>query len=195
MLITEILARNARVYGNEIALVERDPAKNSRREITWQQFDAEANRVANALIAKGVRKGDKVVHLMMNSLEWLPVYFGILRAGAWVVPLNFRFSGDDIKQCCEIAEAKVLLFGEEFIDRVDSVKAALDKTIENYIFVGPENKCPDATEPYADFLASGSDALAFLRLWVSLAEMEAATCFRPAWAARSSPLVFNTKAL
>ena len=58
MLITEILARNARVYGNEIALVERDPAKNSRREITWQQFDAEANRVANALIAKGVRIGD-----------------------------------------------------------------------------------------------------------------------------------------
>ena len=124
LLITEILARNARVYGNEIALIERDPAKNSRREITWQQFDAEANRVANALIAKGVRKGDRVVHLMMNCIEWLPAYFGILRAGAWVVPLNFRFSGDDIKQCCEIAEAKVMLFGEEFIDRVDSVKAA-----------------------------------------------------------------------
>ena len=61
--------------------------------------------------------------------------------------MNFRFSGDDIKQCCEIAEAKVLLFGEEFIDRVDLAKAALDKTIENYIFVGPENKCPDATDP------------------------------------------------
>ena len=155
MLITEILARNARVYGNEIALVERDPAKNSRREITWQQFDVEANRVANALIAKGVCKGDKVVHLMMNCLEWLPAYFGILRAGAWVVPLNFRFSGDDIKQCCEIAEARVLMFGEEFIDRVASVKAALDKSIENYIFIGPENKRPDATEQYTDFLASG----------------------------------------
>jgi acyl-CoA synthetase (AMP-forming)/AMP-acid ligase II len=156
LLITEILARNARVYGDEIALIERDPAKNSRREITWEQFDVEANRVANALIAKGVRKGDKVVHLMMNCLEWLPAYFGILRTGAWVVPLNFRFSGDDIKQCCEIAEAKALLFGEEFIDRVDSVKAALDKTIENYIFVGPENKRPDDTEPYTDFLASGN---------------------------------------
>ena len=59
MLITEILARNARMYGNEIALVERDPAKNSRKEITWQEFDAEANRVAKALIDKGIKKGDK----------------------------------------------------------------------------------------------------------------------------------------
>jgi len=70
--------------------------------------------------------------------------------------LNFRFSGEDIKQCCEIAEAKVLVFGEEFIDRVDSVKAALDKTIENYVFVGAENKRPDDTEQYTDFLASGN---------------------------------------
>jgi acyl-CoA synthetase (AMP-forming)/AMP-acid ligase II len=128
LLITEILARNARVYSDETALIERDPAKNSRRQITWEQFDAEANRVANALIARDVRKGDRVVHLMMNCIEWLPTYFGILRAGAWVVPLNFRFSGDDIKHCCEIAEAKILLFGQEFIDRIDSVKTALDKT-------------------------------------------------------------------
>ena len=107
MLITEILARNARVYGDEIALIERDPAKNSRKQISWEQLDAEANRVANALIARGIRKGDRVVHLMMNCIEWLPAYFGILRAGALAVPLNFRFSGEDIKQCCEIAEAKV----------------------------------------------------------------------------------------
>ena len=102
MLITEILARNARVYGNEIALVERDPGNNSRKEITWNEFDADANRVANALIAKGIQKGDKVVHLMMNCIEWLPAYFGILRTGAWVVPLNFRFSAADIKLCNEI---------------------------------------------------------------------------------------------
>jgi acyl-CoA synthetase (AMP-forming)/AMP-acid ligase II len=154
LLITEILARNARVYGNEIALIERDPANNSRRQITWEQFDAEANRVANALIARGIRKGDRVVHLMMNCIEWLPTYFGILRTGAWVVPLNFRFSGEDIKHCCEIAEAKLLLFGEEFIDRIDAVKTALDKTIENYIFVGPHEIQPDDCQLYSDCLAS-----------------------------------------
>jgi acyl-CoA synthetase (AMP-forming)/AMP-acid ligase II len=156
MLITEILARNARMYGDEIALVERDPAKNSRKEITWEEFDGEANRVANALLAKGIKKGDKVVHLMMNSIEWLPVYFGVLRTGAWVVPLNFRFSADDIKYCSEIAEAKALIFGQEFIDRVNPIKESLDKTVIDYIFVGPEDLRPEYAQPYADVLASAS---------------------------------------
>ncbi len=158
MLITEILARNARVYGKKVALIERDPAKNTRKEITWDQFDTEANRVANALIAKGIKKGDKVVHLMMNCIEWLPAYFGILRTGAWAVPLNFRFSADDIKYCTEIAEAKAIIFGEEFIDRVNDIKKIIDKTVLNYIFIGPEELRPDYAEPYADFLSSGQES-------------------------------------
>ena len=48
MLITEILARNGRMYGNEIALIEREPARMKRSEITWSQFDEQANAVANA---------------------------------------------------------------------------------------------------------------------------------------------------
>ena len=67
MIITEILARNARMYRNEIALIERDPAKDRRVEISWREFDETANRVANALIKKGIRNGDKVIHLMMNK--------------------------------------------------------------------------------------------------------------------------------
>jgi len=156
LLITEILARNARVYGDEIALIERDPVNSRRKEITWSQFDAEANRVANALTARGIKKDDKVIHLMMNCIEWLPAYFGILRTGAWVVPLNFRFSAADIKLCNEIAEAKAFVFGEEFIDRVEQIKAALDKTIAGYVFVGPEDKRPAFAEQYTDLLASAS---------------------------------------
>ena len=156
MLITEILARNARLYGDEIALVERDPAKNSRREITWRQFDDQADRVANALIARGVGKGDRVVHLMMNCIEWLPAYFGILRSGAWAVPLNFRFSGDDIRMCCDIAQPTALMFGEEFVDRVGTVKSALDRTIANYIYVGAQTAQPGYAEPYAEVLSSAA---------------------------------------
>lgn len=157
MLITEILARNARMYGDEIALVERDPAKNSRKEITWKEFDATANRIANALLAKGIKKGDKIVHLMMNSIEWLPAYFGVLRTGAWVVPLNFRFSADDIQYCSEIAEAKAFIFGEEFIDRVNPIKKTLDNTVKDYIFVGPEDLRPEYAEQYTEVLAAASD--------------------------------------
>lgn len=56
MLITEMLARNARMYGSETALVEREPVKNKRVEITWKEFDDRANQMAQALIARGLKK-------------------------------------------------------------------------------------------------------------------------------------------
>jgi acyl-CoA synthetase (AMP-forming)/AMP-acid ligase II len=155
MIITEILARNARMYTDEVALIEREPARNRRVEITWKEFDDITNRVANALISKGIKKGDKVIHLMMNCLEWLPSYFGILRTGAWAVPLNFRFSAEDIRYCAEIAEAKAMIFGEEFVDRVNTIKDDLE-TIKDYIFLGPADMRPDYAEPYEAFLESGS---------------------------------------
>lgn len=155
MIITEILSRNARVYSDETALIEREPAKDKRTAITWKKFDDMANRFANALIAKGVKKGDKVIHLMMNCLEWLPAYFGILRTGAWAVPLNFRFTADDIRYCAEIAEAKAMIFGEEFVDRVNAIKEDLS-SIKDFVFVGPADSKPDYAEPFETFLKTGS---------------------------------------
>lgn len=150
MLITEILARNARMYGNEVALIEREPEKGIRREMTWKEFDDQANKFANALIKKGIKKGDKVIHLMMNSLEWLPAYFGILRTGAWAVPLNFRFSADDILYCARIVNAKAMIYGEQFIDRIETIREDLE-TIEDYFFVGEAT--PRGTENFKDVLA------------------------------------------
>jgi acyl-CoA synthetase (AMP-forming)/AMP-acid ligase II len=135
--IGEILARNARLYPNDIALIERIPNEGKRQEITWKQFDERANRFANVLIGKGIRKGDKVIHLMMNSIDWLIAYFGIVRTGAWTVPLNFRFTGNDVKYCCDVAEPACIVFGEEFVDRVSGIRNALP-TVKDYIFVGEE---------------------------------------------------------
>ncbi len=153
MLITEILEKNANVYGDEIALVEREPAKNRRREITWEQFDNMANQVAQALLQRGIKKGDKVVQLMMNCMEWLPVYFGILRTGAWAVPLNFRFQAEDIHYCTEISAAKVIIFGPEFIDRINEARNLLDDTVSHYIFTGPDALKPKYSESLSTFFA------------------------------------------
>lgn len=154
MLITEMLARNCRMYGSDVALVEREPAKNTRKEITWKEFDSQANQVADALIQRSIGKGDKVAHLLMNCIEWLPVYFGILRTGAWAVPLNFRFDASTLKRCIQFAEAKALIFGEEFIERVNAIKADLN-TVERFVFVGPEEMRPSYAEPYDVVLSSG----------------------------------------
>lgn len=156
MLITEILARNARLYGDETSLIERAPAINRRVDITWKMFDEQANQVANGLMKNGIQKGDRVVHLMTNCIEWLPIYFGILRTGALAVPLNFRFVANTIKHCTLTAEARAFIFGEEFIDRVDEIKKDLDGIVDTYIFTGPEKVRPGYAVSYNAFLNSSS---------------------------------------
>ena len=143
MPITDLLERNSKLYGDEIALVEINPEVQEeqrvtwkeyaliqptstapyRREITWSVFDEKANRVANMLLSRGIRKGQKVAILLMNCLEWLPIYFGILKAGAIAVPLNFRYTSDEIDYCLKLADVDVLFFGPEFIGRMEAIAA------------------------------------------------------------------------
>ncbi len=165
MPITEILTRNATLYPNDIALVEvnpearersgvswreyelveTDPSARYRREISWKEFDEEANRFANLLIKHGVRKGDKVAILLMNSIEWLPIYFGTLRSGALAVPLNYRYASDEIRYCLELAECSTLIYGPEFLERVDAIVNEIPNT--NLLFYVGENH-PDYTVDY-----------------------------------------------
>ena len=165
MPITDLLERNSKLYGDEIALVEINPEVQEeqrvtwkeyaliqptstapyRREITWSVFDEKANRVANMLLSRGIRKGQKVAILLMNCLEWLPVYFGILKAGAIAVPLNFRYTSDEIDYCLKLADVDVLFFGPEFIGRMETIAPKLSKQML-LLFVG--ETCPSFAEYY-----------------------------------------------
>lgn len=149
--IGEMLARNGRMYPDDIALVERSPQDRKRLTITWREFDERANAFSNALIARGIRKGDKVMHLMNNSIEWLIAYFGIVRTGAWVVPLNFRFTSDDIKYCADVAEPDILIFGGEFADRIDPIKEKL-ASVKHFICAG--DNCPPYAESFSKLLGA-----------------------------------------
>lgn len=154
MLITELLNDNAEKYRDEIALVEREPQYNQRRVLTWRKFEDQSNRVARGLMARGVKKGDRAAILMTNCLEWLPIYFGILKSGALAVPLNFRFDANTILKCLATADAGTLVSGEEFIDRIRKVKTELDRFVGCYIFVGPQKALPENAVHFRDFLST-----------------------------------------
>ena len=156
MVITELLERNARLYGSDTALVEINPSEERdkavtwreaslieqalpdapyRRELSWKDFDRRANRFANLLLSRSLERGTKVGILLMNCLEWLPIYFGILKAGCVAVPLNFRYSSDEIKYCLELADVEVLVFGPEFVGRLDPIVDSLSQ-VKQMFFVG-----------------------------------------------------------
>ena len=153
MLISDLLAQNARLYPNDIALIEIQPSKNIRKTISWREFDKRVNQTTNALIDRGIGKNDKVIHLMMNSINWLIAYFGIIRTGAWAVPLNFRFTGKEIKYCADIAKARVMILSEEFADRVASISNNLP-TIEKYIYTGA--RTPVGMETFEEIMSRSS---------------------------------------
>ena len=173
MPITEILDRNCELYGNDICLVEinpeiqeikrvtwkeyelmePNPVAHYRREITWNVFEEKANRFANMLLGRGVKKGDKVAILLMNCLEWLPIYFGILKTGALAVPMNFRYSSDEIKYCLDLSETDILVFGPEFIGRVEEIAEEISKN--RLLFYVGEN-CPTFAEDYGSLTANCS---------------------------------------
>ena len=175
MSLVDFLRNNAKEHGQEIALVEINPqiqedrhvtwrdydliqtTKNEayRREITWKVFDEKANRFANLLLSRGVKEGDKVAILFMNCLEWLPVYFGILKTGAVVVPLNYRYTSEEIEYCLDLADVDVLVFGPEFLGRIEEIVINIQPHRLLYYF---GNDCPTFAENYTEATANCSSA-------------------------------------
>lgn len=168
--IVDLLERNARLQPDKEALAEINPANQPshtttwreynlietaegdkyRRSMTWREFDAQANRAANLLITRGVRRGDKVAILLMNCLEWLPIYFGILKCGALAVPMNYRYTAEEIRYCAELADVSVLIYGPEFIDRVAEIRDRLPD-IKNFFFVGED--IPEGADDFNRYLS------------------------------------------
>ncbi len=173
MPITELLEKNAaslpdktalveinpevqelrRVTWKEYELIEQSSSETYRREITWSVFNEKANRCANLLISRGIKKGDKVGILLMNGLEWLPVYFGILKTGALAVPLNYRYTSDEIKYCLELADTNAIIFGPEFIGRMEEICDIIPK-VKLVFYVG--DNCPTFAENYLHLAANHS---------------------------------------
>ena len=166
MPITDFLERNAKIFPTDVALVEVNPENQPenhvtwreynlietasesdkyRREMTWKEFDVKANRFANFLFTRGIKKGDKVAILLMNCLEWLPIYFGILKSGALAVPINYRFTSDEIKYCLDLADVDALVFGPEFVGRIEEI---CDKIPDVKLLFYVGDACPTFAENY-----------------------------------------------
>ena len=180
MPITEFLEANAAKYPDKTALVELNPEIREkrvtwkeyelieptsdvpyRREISWSVFNEKANRFANLLLSRGVKKNDKVGILLMNCLEWLPIYFGILKTGALAVPLNFRYTADEIKYCVELAEVDILVFGPEFIGRVEEI---VDDISQGRLLFYVGEGCPTFAEHYDRLCANCSSVSPDIKL-------------------------------
>lgn len=153
MNIVDLASRNRRLYPDDTAFVEIRPVSKQGRKISWKEFDERTNSLANALISRGVKKGDRVFMMSKNSISWLEAYFGIIKTGAWVNPLNFRFTDENIAYCAAAAEPSCFLFEEEYGALIRQCRPELSM-VKTFIAMG--NNAPEGMEVMENLIAQES---------------------------------------
>jgi acyl-CoA synthetase (AMP-forming)/AMP-acid ligase II len=119
LLLGDIVRRQARYRPEKIAYVI------GSQRVTYRRFNALANRLAHALRALGVRRGDRVATLAPNRLEYPAIYFALAKLGAIHVPVNFRYRAGEVRYTLAQSEACALLYATEYAGTVEEVRGAL----------------------------------------------------------------------
>ena len=120
LCIPDVLSGHARWQPQALAVVCEDT------RLTWRQFVADFHRLANAFVAAGLRKGDKVALLMRSSAEMLTAIVAISKAGGVVVPLSPLFEKQAIARMIARADTRFLIATADNRAAVEEIRPALD---------------------------------------------------------------------
>ncbi|MFZ5645959.1 MAG: long-chain-fatty-acid--CoA ligase [Bacillota bacterium] len=114
-----VLALNARRHPEKEAVIYEG------KRYSYKEYNAEANKMAHALIKMGIKKGDKVALMMQNSDRYCFAFFGALKAGAVVVPMNYRLAAPEAQYVADHSESSVMIFDPEYLPLVREVREKL----------------------------------------------------------------------
>lgn len=117
---------------------------------TFSQLNERVNRLANALLNLGIKKGERVAILQVNSNQCVEAYFAVAKLGAIYVPLNFRARGNELTDMLNISEANTLLIGERYIDLVNAISSNL-ASVRHFISIESKH---NSMLYYEDILSS-----------------------------------------
>lgn len=109
-VVDQVFRRVSDAHPDRVCLIRQE------EELTYGQVVSRVNRIANALSALGVRKGEKVALLFSNVPAFVVSYLACASIGAVLVPVNIRFQGREILYVLENSEAVALLLAEDFLD-------------------------------------------------------------------------------
>jgi len=107
-LIHHFLEESTELFPDKTALVHEEV------RATYRQINTKVNRLAHWLINLGVSKGDRIVMVLENSLEYVVSYYGVLKAGAVAVPLSSDLKPDGLRPLLEELEPEVIISSSRF---------------------------------------------------------------------------------
>jgi crotonobetaine/carnitine-CoA ligase len=154
-VLAEVLKRRAAEHP------DRDYLKFADRPwVSYGEINARSNRIANSLISRGVQPGESVSVMMPNCEEFIPVWYGILKAGAVMSSINTAYKGDFLSWTINLVESKKLFISDEYLERLDLIKGELP-TLEHVIVLDSgkrEGADPALPHEPLEALLAGSDA-------------------------------------
>lgn len=150
MLTGDMLRRSAARFPDKPAIIDGD------REITYRDLDRDANRLANALIAAGIRKGEKVAILSRNRLEYGIAFFGVARSGAVLVNVSILYAAEELRYVLDHSDCVAVLYESLFADKLAAVLPALGD-IRHVVAVDDEPGAIGNATSFGDLLASATD--------------------------------------
>jgi acyl-CoA synthetase (AMP-forming)/AMP-acid ligase II len=148
--VGEMLSVHARLSPDRLA------AKDSRRALTYAQFEERATRLANAFEALGLAPGDRLAIYAHNCLEWMELYAACAKSGVVAVPVNFRLTAPEVQYVLEDCGATALFAGAELVEVAASVRSAVGIRPDALVQIGGERTAP-GFRAYEDVLRLGSD--------------------------------------
>ncbi len=133
---------------------------HSPLRLTYRELNDRACRLANAFLAAGVQKGERVGLLLMNSAEFMESYFALAKIGAVVVPLNWRLVADELEFILKDSETRRLIFDTDFVDTVAELHSRGEKTdvVQWLQVTGAGGEVAHFAESYPEFRDAASAA-------------------------------------
>ena len=130
LTLAESVATHARTQPQKIG------ARDSKRRLSYAEWDVRASGLANALLSLGLQPGDRVALLAYNCVEWLEIYTALARAGLVAVPINFRLKGPEVAYIVQHSEARAFIVQDDLRALVDSIRDELPIAASRYLHFG-----------------------------------------------------------
>src|SRR5689334_19699407 len=140
------LYRGMDLFGHKVGII------SGEKRLTYGQFGERCERLASGLRALGIKPGDRVAYLSFNNHQLLEGYYGVVMAGAIVMPLNVRLTPAELTGILNHSGARVLIFENDFAPLIDALRKACH-SIEHFVTV--DEKIPSADMTYEEVIAGG----------------------------------------
>jgi len=111
--------------------------------ISYGEVNARANRVANALLQRGAGHGESISVMLPNCEEFIPTWYGILKAGAVMSPINTAYKGDFLSWTVNLVEARTLIISDQYLDRLALIAGDLPRLEHVIVLASDRREGPD----------------------------------------------------